>query len=177
MTPQIRRFAFASLAVVAVGAVAYQICWKALPRLSAGLIERISEAAPASPLSRPTPEIERLRGKHAGAQRVTATMRLSNNGDARPLRGNEIATLLKIIRQLTVFEKPKGVVCVLLPPFFDEVTISTEDSTLPIQIEVSSNRALMRDRLSFQTYVVPEQQIATLTALMAAANPDSKPDR
>jgi hypothetical protein len=177
MSPQIRRFVFAiaALAVIAVGAVAYQTYREALPRLSAAVMERLSDAETTSPPSiRPTPEIARLRGDLSGKHRVTAATMGVRGAPPRSLRANEIATLLDIIRELTVLERPRGAVCVMLPPFRDELTFTTADSSLPIQIDVSTNRALMCDRISFQPFVVPERHIATLTALMAAASPNSK---
>jgi hypothetical protein len=179
MTGQIRGFVFAiaALTLIVVGAVAYRTYREALPRLSVAVVEQLSDRVLARPPNdRPTPEIERLMGDLAGTHRVTdATLRLGMNGNTRPLRAREIAALLDIVKQLTVFESPKDAMCVLLPPFHDELTLRTADSGLAIQIEVSANRALIRDRLSWQTYVVPEKFIGTLTALMVAASPDSKP--
>jgi hypothetical protein len=175
MTPQLRRLAFAiaALALIVVGAVAYRTYRAALPRLTA-LLERLSDAEKDLPYRRPTPEIERLRGDLAGTRRVTGATLGLRGMPPRPLRANEIATLLGIIRELTAFERPQGAGCVLLLPFHDELAFTTADSSLPIQIEISRDGGLMRDRLSSQTYVVPGQHIATLTALMAAASPGSK---
>jgi hypothetical protein len=174
MTPQIRRFVFTLTAVV-VGAVVYRTCRGTLPRLAAAAMERLSDAGLANPPSGPTSEIERLRGELAGTRRVTsATVRLTMSGKVWALQGNEITTLFRIIRELTVLEKGEDAECVLLPPFRDELTLLTADSSLPIQIEVTANRVLMKDRLSSQIYVVPEQHRGTLTTLMAPATVDKE---
>src|ERR1700728_4804375 len=139
MTPQIRRFVFTLTAVV-VGAVVYRTCRGALPRLAAAAMERLSDSRLASPPRRPASAIEWLRGELAGTRRVTsATVRLTMSGKVRALQGNEITTLSRIIRESTVLERGEDAECVLLPPFRDELTLLTGDSSLPIQIEITAN--------------------------------------
>jgi hypothetical protein len=166
MTPPIRRLVL-TLAAIVVGALAFRTRREVPPHPSGAVTRRIINTEPAAPPSCQTHAIERLQEKLVGLQRVTASLRLGLNGNSLPLRGREIATLLRIIDKLTVFEAPDGVECIQFPSFVDEVTIRTGESSSPMQIYVSPTRTFVEDRS--RIYEVAEEDIGALKAVMAAA--------
>ena len=122
--------------------------------------------------------IELLRGDRAKTVHVQGATLSSRPamGPARPFRKDEIDTLLKIIGQMTEAERPEDGVEVRLAPFVDRLTFFVDDSgrKVSIVIDISERHDSMNDRSTHRTYVVPEQSIKALTALLAAGN-EQKP--
>jgi hypothetical protein len=95
---------------------------------------------------------------------------------ALSLRKYEIDTVLRIIKELTVFEPPKDVTEVKLPGFPDDLTIKCDKSGRETSIRngIFSNRDFMVDESTQKVYVVPDGRKEALNVLLTAGNKEKQ---
>jgi hypothetical protein len=97
-------------------------------------------------------------------------------GKALSLGEEEANALLKILGDVTRFQKPEGAMCVLLQPMPDHLglTVSENGRKAYYEFHLSVDRGLVGDQC-FRTYVVPQQDVPQLQRLLPKASAASTP--
>jgi hypothetical protein len=127
--------------------------------------------------------IEKLKGGDEASLSVrSATFQVAKGGtwvNSLSLGKEEANALLKIIREAAKVELAVGACDVYLPPMVDRLTVAVDEVGRKVSYEcdLSSDRGLVWDRSTNQTYVVPKEHVVELEGLLAGKKAPVAPRR
>lgn len=117
--------------------------------------------------------IELLKANGGANPSVEATLQARGMTHAVPLRKEETDALLKILRNVSVYKMPSGYICVLFVPAVDSLTLTVDvrGRKAAYNFDLPTNRSYLHDRSTYRTYVVPDEHVSQLAALLERVGP------